>query len=131
MVRPHLDDQDEARKRLLEAMVDQEYPCIESHEPIIQYAIVFTCRKGDEVAGFIWFYNMAEKEGTWTIHFLVLPEYRKRFFWRNMGNAIAGTIWSLGCNSVVAENSYKEWMYRLGGYDTEDGVQCDLPWKWR
>ena len=131
MVRPHLDDQDVARQRLLDAMVEHEYPYLDVHREIIDYAIVLTCRKDGEIAGFIWFYNTEGKEGTWTIHFLVIPEYRKRFFSRNMGNAIAGTIWALGCNSVVAENSYKEWMYRLGGYDVEDGVQCDLPWKWR
>lgn len=130
MIRPRVHDAELSQAALLDYMRGTDYPYMQWHEPIIDYAFVFTCEAGDEVAGFIWCYVLEEDETAWTVHALVRPEYQKRFFSRRLVNTLLATAWVSGIDRVIVENSQTELLLRIGGYETEDGAELKLPHKW-
>lgn len=130
MIRPRVHDAQLSQAALLDCMRDSDYPFLSWHEPIIDYAFVFTCEAGDEVAGFIWCYVLAEDDTAWTVHALVKPEYQKRFFSRRLVNAMLATAWVSGIDRVIVEDSHAEMLMRVGGYETDDGMELKLPHKW-
>ena len=131
MVRPILDDQPALRQRLLHVMEEIDYPYQTHHENIIDHAIVFECSENGQIAGYLWFYRILGSEHIWTVHMLVLKNFRKRFFNRSLVNAICGTVYALGCDIVRAENDYQDWLVRLAGVQINDHVDLSLPYSWR
>lgn len=131
MIRPLLADQEDSRRLLLQYMADLEYPYTTAHKDILENALVFECVKGDDLAGFLWFYRLYGEETVYAIHAMVLPKYRKRFFSRTLVNAISGALFCLGATKVRAENSYQDFIERLSGKRYEDYVDLDLPFTWR
>lgn len=131
MIRPHLLDQDGARERLADAMVRTEYPHLDAHLGIIDNAIVFECMDGEKIAGYVWFYRILGDEGVWTIHVLVLDGHQRQFFYRSVVNSFFGAMYSLGCDTVRAENDNQDMLRRVGGKQTGEYVDLQLPHIWR
>ena len=131
MIRPLLADQEDLRRLLSEWMDRLDYPYADAHREIIDNALVFECAKGDDLAGFLWFYRLEGEETVYAIHAMVLPKYRRRFFSRTLVNAVSGALFCLGATKVRAENSYQELIERLSGQRNEDYVDLDLPFTWR
>ena len=131
MIRPLLADQEDLRRLLSEWMDRLDYPYADAHREIINNALVFECAKGDDLAGFLWFYRLEGEETVYAIHAMVLPKYRRRFFSRTLVNAVSGALFCLGATKVRAENSYQELIERLSGQRNEDYVDLDLPFTWR
>lgn len=131
MIRPLLADQEESRQRLVGAMFETDYPYAEEHEKIIDYAIVFEGMDGDDIAGYVWFYRMAENESVWAIHLMVFDGYKGRFFRRSVVNSFFGAMYSLGCDIVRAENWHQDLLLRVGGKQNSEFVDLKLPHIWR
>lgn len=106
------------------------YPYIEQHEPIINYAFVVTCEAKDDIAGFLWCYVHEDDDTKWSCHALVAPKYQKRFFTRRLMNALFGVAWATGVDSLYSEASNTELLLRMGGHMTDDGAVINLPHKW-
>tara|TARA_R100000329_G_scaffold81655_1_gene69621 strand:+ start:852 stop:1217 length:366 start_codon:yes stop_codon:yes gene_type:complete len=115
---------------LLDYMERYNYPYLEAHSRIIDYAFVVTCEVKDKIAGFFWCYAVEDEETTWTAHALILPDYQRRFFSRRLMNALFSVAWVSGVNKLIVENSQTDLLLRMGGYMTEDGAALDLPHKW-
>jgi GNAT superfamily N-acetyltransferase len=130
VIRPRVHDAKLSQDALLDYMRHTNYPYLEAHERIIDYAFVFTCEVKDKIAGFIWCYALDEDETTWAVHAMVLPDYQKRFFSRRLVNTLLGVAWVSGVDRVLVENSQTEMLLRVGGYMTDDGAMLDLPHKW-
>lgn len=132
MVRPLLiDDQGKLRKRLTQTMERIDYKYYEQHLEIIDSAIVFECKDGDDVAGYVWLYGCAEEIGVWVVHMLILDGYKASFFTRKATSALFGALYCLGCDIVRAENESQELLLRLGGQKNGDNVDLTLPFSWR
>lgn len=131
MIRPLLADQDRARKRLLYAMQETEYPHTDQHEKIIDNAIVFEAMSGEDIAGYIWFYRILGEESVWAIHVLVFDGYQGQFFRRSVVNSFFGAMYSLGCDIVRAENFHQDLLLRVGGKQNSEFVDLKLPHIWR
>ena len=131
MVRPILDDQPALRQRLLHVMTEIEYPHCSQHEAMIENAIIFECSDEGKIAGYLWFYRILNQEHIWTVHMLVLNNFRKRFFNRSLVNSICGTVYALGCDIVRAENDFQDWLIRLKGNQFDGYVDLSLPFCWR
>ena len=117
MIRPRVHDAQLSQAALLDCMRDSDYPFLDWHEPIIDYAFVFTCEAGDKVAGFIWCYVLAEDDTAC-------------FFSRRLVNAMLATAWVSGIDRVIVEDSHTEMLMRVGGCETDDGAELKLPHKW-
>lgn len=131
-VRPRIIDQEIARDWLLDHLEDSGYEYLHDHEEIIDCAFVFVCSKGDDIAGFIWFYQCESDEHSWVVHISVVPGYHNKFFSRTLVNTIFASCYALGCNEIVAENTSKDILARMGGLpNADDGVTLNLPAVWR
>jgi len=107
-----------------------DYPYLEEHRRIIDYAFVVTCEVNDKIAGFFWCYAVEGDEATWTAHTLILPDYQRRFFSRRLMNSLFSVAWVSGVDRILVENSQTEMLLRMGGHMTDDGAVLDLPHKW-
>lgn len=117
---------------LLNHLEKSDYEFIDEHRDVLQYAMVFTCFRGEDVAGYIWFYQLEEDMRTWVVHISVLPEHKGRFFSRTMINTLFPACYALGCNKVIAENKSSEILARIGGEALPDGgAVLNLPFIWR
>lgn len=129
MLRPIIKPQDEIVEDLWDAMMELEYPHRDDHELILDEALVFSCiAENGDLAGYIWFYTLEEHPKHMTMHALVIPEYRKRFFSRRLLTSVFNTLWTLGIDTVVVEADSKELLMQLGGEETKLGVELKLPW---
>lgn len=131
MVRPRVYDAKLSQDVLLDHMRAFEYPHLEAHEKIIDYAFVVTCEVEGSIAGFLWCYAVQGDQSTWTAHALVLPDYQRRFFSKRLMNVLFGVAWVSGADKILVENSHTELLLRMGGYMTDDGAALDLPHQWR
>jgi GNAT superfamily N-acetyltransferase len=117
---------------LYDHLVETNYPFLDDHAEILEYAIVFVCLSEESIAGFVWFYMLEEDDETWVVHISVLPEFQKRFFSRAFINTLFPTCYAMGCNKVLAEDASKEILERIGGEaQPEGGVILKLPFIWR
>jgi hypothetical protein len=129
-----IDEQPEARESLDEIMEETQYPHRHAHRDIIDSAFILSIvdTESDVLAGYCWFYRLEENIERYSLHLLVLPNYRKRFFSRTIVNSVLNLMWVLGCNTVVVENTNQELLLRVGGYmNEEDEVLLQLPHEWR
>lgn len=134
MLRPVIDPPEEAREALLDVMEETCYPYTAKHIPIIENAFVVSIidEERNVLAGYMWFYRLEEDEQRFSLHLVVLPEYRKRFFSRTLVNSILSLIWVLGCDTLVVENTNKDMLVRIGGYmNSDDEAELPLPHEWR
>jgi len=124
-------DLEGSRLRLEDAMSETCYPNRHLHFHILEKAIVFECTDERElIAGWLWFYSTLGEEHVWTIHAMVLPNYRKKFFSRSLVNTVSGVLYALGCEIVRGENENQELLYHFGATKTVDGVDLQLPFFW-
>lgn len=130
MIRPRIHEAKLSQQTLLDYMHHYEYPHLENHRRVIDYAFVVTCEAGDEIAGFMWCYLLDDDETRWSCHTMVTPKYQKRFFTRRLMNTVFSVAWVSGVNTLVVENSHQELLLRMGGRMTDDGAELDLPHKW-
>lgn len=131
-MRPLILDQQVTRQQLLDYLVASEYEFLHDHEQNIEYALVFVVYQGEDVAGYIWFYQLEEDESSWVVHVAALPGHRKQFFTRTLVNTVLSTCYALGCNRVIAENNGKEYLERMGGKPDINGcIVLELPKTWR
>jgi GNAT superfamily N-acetyltransferase len=134
MLRPVIDNQDEAREHLDDIMEETAYPYRHYHHRIMDHAFIVSIvdTETSTLAGYFWFYRLQEDETHYSIHLLVLPSYKKKFFSRTLVNACLNLMWILGCDTVVAENANHELLLRVGGYmNNEDEAMLTLPHEWR
>jgi hypothetical protein len=134
MLRPVIEEQTEAREHLLGAMIETAYPYQSHHHKMLDNAFVVTIvdTRNDAEAGYFWFYALAEAETRYSIHLLVLPNHKKRFFSRTLINTCLSLMWVLGCNNVSVENSNTDLLLRIGGELNDDGeAVLSLPHEWR
>ena len=131
MVRAKVIDIEGSRTRLEEAMAEIHYPFRSLHYSILDYAFIIECfDERDNIAGWLWFYSTENEEHVWTIHAIVLPNYRKRFFTRSLVNTVSGLIYAVGCEIVRGENENQDLLYHFGATKTVDGVDLQLPFFW-
>lgn len=130
MIRPRIHDAKLSQDALLDHMRMLDYPYLEAHEKIIDYAFVVTCESKGKIAGFLWCYALEEDQSVWTAHAMILPDYQKRFFSKRLMNALFSVAWVSGVDKILVENSHTEMLLRMGGYMTDDGAVLDLPHKW-
>jgi GNAT superfamily N-acetyltransferase len=131
MVRAKLVDVEGSRERLHEAMYETLYPSRAEHSEIIDKALVFECfDEFDHIAGWVWFYRLVDEDAVWSIHAMVLPNYRKRFFSQTLVNTLSGVVYALGCDTVRAENDNMDLLVHFGGIQTDEGVDLQLPFFW-
>ena len=124
-------DLEGSRARLEDAMEEIQYPFKSLHYSILHLAIVFECvDERGHIAGWLWFYSTENEEHVWTIHAIVLPNYRLRFFSRSLVNTVSGVLYALGCEIVRGENENQELLYHFGATKTENGVDLQLPFFW-
>ena len=131
MVRPRVYDAKLSQDVLLDYMRAFEYPHLEAHKKIIDYAFVVTCEVKGSIAGFFWCYCLEEDRGIWAAHALVLPDYQKRFFSRRLMNTLFALAWCSGADKILVENHHTEMLLRMGGDMTDCGAMLDLPHQWR
>ncbi len=134
VLRPVIDEQPDARWLLWETMEETSYPYRHYHDEIMDHAFVLSIvdTETSELAGYFWFYRLADNETEYSIHLLVLPGHKKRFFSRTLVNACLNLMWVLGCDTVIAENANHELLLRVGGYmNDEDEAVLTLPHEWR
>jgi len=134
VLRPVIDEQPEARESLDEIMEETQYPHRHAHREILDSAFILSIvdTESDVLAGYCWFYRLEESIERYSLHLLVLPNYRKRFFSRTIVNSVLNLMWVLGCNTVVVENTNRELLLRVGGYmNEEDEAFLHLPHEWR
>lgn len=131
-VRPIVRNQDEARADLYDYLSETEYKYIDEHVDLLRHAAVFTCVAGEEIAGYIWFYQLEEDPDMWVVHMTVHPAYQRRFFNRTLVNTVFATCYAYGCEQVLAENESSEILERFGGRPHPDGgIVLDMPYTWR
>ena len=134
MLRPVIDDQENAREMLSDIMEETAYPHRHAHDKIMHHAFIISIvdTESDTLAGCCWFYCLADDETRYSLHLIVLPNYKKRFFSRKIVNSTLNLMWVLGCDTVCVENSNQELLLRVGGYMNEDDeALLDLPHEWR
>jgi len=131
VIRPRVHDAQLSQNVLLDYMERYDYPFLEEHRNIIDYAFVVTCETKDKIAGFLWCYVLNEDPSTWTAHALVVPDYQKRFFTRRLMNVLFGLAWVSGVNKLMVENSQTELLLRMGGRMEDESAVLDLPHIWR
>jgi GNAT superfamily N-acetyltransferase len=132
VVRPRIGSQDKARELLYDHLVETNYPFLDGHAEILEYAVVFVCLSEESIAGFSWFYMLEDDDETWVMHLSVLPEFQKRFFSRTFINTLFSTCYAMGCNAILVENQSGDILERIGGKAQPDGsVILKLPFIWR
>lgn len=131
MIRPLLRSDEYEADRLYDLMVDMDYPHIEDHEDKLDYAVMFRCMNEDATAGYFWFYRLEEFPDKYAMHAIVKPEYQSRFFSRTLLTTVFNLLWAVGASKIVVEYDYQDLAIRLGGSETDLGVEISLPFKWR
>lgn len=131
MIRPLLRSDDHEADRLFDLMVDMDYPHIDDHQDKLDYAIMFRCEYEDATAGYIWFYRLEEFHEKYVMHAIVKPEYQSRFFSRTLLTTAFNLLWAVGASNIVVEDDYGDLLIRVGGVETDLGVEIDLPFRWR
>jgi len=134
VLRPIVDEQPDARQSLEEVMEETAYPHRFNHHKIMDNAFIVSIvdTETSTLAAYFWFYRLAQNETHYSIHLLVLPEHKKKFFSRTLVNACLNLMWILGCDTVVAENANHDLLLRVGGYMNDEGeAVLPLPHEWR
>ena len=134
MLRPVIDEQPEAREELDEVMEETQYPHRHNHRKILDNAFIISIvdTEKEVLAGYCWFYRLADNEDQYSLHLMVMPNYQKRFFSRTIVNSVLNLMWVFGCDTVVVENSNQELLLRVGGcVNEEDEAILHLPHEWR